>query len=402
MVYQYLAYNEAGRIVKGKLTAATEEAANELLGYAGYKLVKLKLHTPFFSWLKLSVGRSHIKPAEVIIFFHQLAILLESGNSVTASLEILQKQADNPTKQKVLDEVISDLRGGTQLSVAMSKHPKVFSLLNCRLLAVGEQSGNLETVLKQIADDMEKEVTTGKEIQRAMMYPVVTFVIAIGVVGILLTFVLPAFTRLYTSLNIELPQVTKVVISLSNGLRTNGLPIMLSVFIIVVAILLYTRTERGRYYRDKLLLEFPYLGRVRHLLELARCCRSLSLLLGAGLPLTDGIPLISQSCGNKVIARGLSDIHRSMLKGEGLSNPMSQNKFFLPLMLQMVRVGEETGNLDITLLAVAKSYSVEADYKLKSAIALLEPALTVFIGLIVGLIALSMTSALYGIYGRGF
>jgi len=399
MVYQYLAYNENGQIVKGKLAASTEEVATELLSYAGYRAVSLKPFTPFLSLDKILANLVRVKPPELIVLFHQLATLLESGNDITSSLEILQKQADNRALKKVLGEIISDIRGGTQLSQAMAKHPKIFSQMHSRLINIGEQSGNIEIVLKHIAEDLEKEVSTAKETKNALTYPIITFVVAIIVIGVLVTFVLPSFGNLYSALNVELPGIAKMMISFSKGLRENILFVMLAVFIIAIAIVFYVRTERGRYKLDKLLLKIPYLGRLRHLVELARCCRSLSLLFGAGLPLTEALPLISQSCGNRVIAEGFSDIHKRMVKGEGLSNPMSGNKLFLPLMVQMVRVGEETGNLDNTLLTVSRSYYTEAEYKLKSVIGLIQPAMTLFLGLVIGLITLSLTSALYGIYG---
>ncbi len=402
MIYQYLAYNENGEIVKGKLTASTEETATELLSYAGYRAVSLKPYTPFLSLGKLSASFFHVKAPDVIIFYHQLAMFLESGIDISVSLEILQQQGDNHALKKVLGEIISDLRGGGQLSSAMGKHPKVFSPIHSRLLNTGEQSGNLETVLRQIADDMEKEFTNEKETKNALMYPIITLITTIVVIGILLTFVIPSFSSLYDSLGAELPKMTQVMIAISNAIRNNGLFIIAAAFIIAIAVPFYIRTKRGRYNWDKLLLKIPYLGRVRHLIELARCCRSLSLLFGAGLPLTDALSLVGQSCGNQVIAEGLSDVHQKMVRGEGLSYPMSKNKLFLPLMVQMVRVGEETGNLDNTLLTVSRSYFAEAEYKLKSVISLIQPAMTLFIGLIVAVVVLSITSALYGIYGTEF
>jgi len=146
----------------------------------------------------------------------------------------------------------------------------------------------------------------------------------------------------------------------------------------------------------------PILGRVMHLSELARSCRSMSLLLRAGLPLTEAMPLVIQSGNNKVMARALGDVQQDMIKGEGLSRPMAKNKLFLPLMVQMVRVGEETGNLDVTLLSVALSYEAEAEDKTRSLIALIQPAMTLIIGLIIGLIAVTLTSAMYSLYGQGF
>lgn len=402
MVYQYIAYNENGAVVKGKLTASTEEIATELLNYAGYKAVSLKAYTPLLSLDKLLTSLFHIKPSEVIILYEQLAMLLESGIDILGSLEILQSQVDKRSLKKVLGEIISDLRGGGSLSSAMGKHTKVFPAMHGRLINIGEQSGNLETVLRQIADDMEKEVTTAKETKGALMYPTITLIVTFVVIGLLMTVVIPSFSSIYSSMGVELPQITRIMLGLSNSIRSNILVILLVIAIIAISTPFYIRTKRGRYNWDRLLLKLPYLGRVRHLIELARCCRSLSLLYGAGLSLTEAMPLVHQSCGNRAIADGLSEVHNKMVKGEGLSNPMSRNKLFLPLMVQMVRVGEETGNLDKTLQTVSRSYYAEAEYKLKSVISLIQPAMTLFIGLIVGLVALSLTSAIYGVYGTGF
>lgn len=401
MVYQYLAYNESGEIVKGKLAASNEDIAAEMLSYAGYRTISLKPRVTFISLDKILEIFSQVSQSEVVVLYRQLAMLIESGTSVSGSLEILQKQLDNRALSKVLGEIIADVRGGGQLSLAMGRHPKVFSPMHSRLISIGEQTGSLEVILNQVADDMEKEIATLKETKNAMMYPIITLVVATIVIGVILTFVMPSFTNLYLSLGVELPQVTGILLSVSGFLSDNILVILATVSLVAMIAYLYFRTKRGRYQWDKLMLKLPYLGRVKHLVELARCCRSLSLLFSAGLPLTEAIPLVSQSCNNKVIAEGFIEVHKRMVKGEGIAVPMSANKLFLPLMVQMVRVGEETGSLDNTLLTVSRSYSTEAEYKLKYVISLIQPTMTVAIGLIVAFIALSMTSALYGIYEKG-
>jgi type IV pilus assembly protein PilC len=293
------------------------------------------------------------------------------------------------------------VREGSPLSTVTGRYPAIFNPMHSRLLSVGEQSGNLETVLLQIADDMEKEIETAKETKSAMVTPVITLALTVIVVAALVIFVLPTYGSLYVSLGVEMPMMTQMLIDFSNVVKNNIMYIMLVGLIIAVVTMMYLKTKQGQYLRDRLILKIPYIGRIRHLIELSRCCRSLSVLFGAGLPLTEALPLVNQSCNNKAIAGGFGEVHERMIKGEGLSNPMSGNKLFLPLMVQMIRVGEEAGNLDVTLLTVSKSYSAEADYKLKSVISLIQPAMTLFIGLIIGLLALSMTSALYGIYGSG-
>jgi type IV pilus assembly protein PilC len=402
MVFQYIAYNEKGEVVKGKLPAATEEAAVDLLGYAGYQAINLKPHVPFLNVEKLSAGFLRVKPSEVILMYRQMAMLLESGIDIVASLELLQEQSVNRALKKVLGEIISDLRSGHQLSRALGKHPRVFSTIYCQLLSVGEQSGDLETILKQIADYMEREITTAKETKSALMYPVVTSIVTVGVIGILVTFVLPSFGSLYVSLGVDLPASAQLLIDFANKLQSNWTYIMLAILAFVSLAYIYIKTQGGRYKWDKLILRLPIIGRVIHLNELARNCRSMSLLVRSGLPLTEVMPLLVKSSDNQALTKALINVQQDMVKGEGLSRPMAKNKLFLPMMVQMVRVGEETGNLDVTLLSVARSYEAEAEDKTRSLIAMIQPAMTLIIGGVIGLLALSLVSAMYSIYGQGF
>lgn len=402
MVYQYIAYTESGEIVKGKLAAANEEAATDLLGYAGYQAINLKPFVPLLSLDKLLASLHPPKPNEIILFYRELAMLLESGIDIISSLELLQSQASNRTLKRALREVTADLRGGNQLSASLGKHPEAFPQMYHRLLSVGEQSGGLEIILGQIADYMEKEVATAKSVKNALMYPVITFIVTIVVTGLLVTFVLPSFAKIYTSIGVDLPPLVTTIITAASKIKSYGIHILLAILAAAGAVFTYGKTQDGRYRRDKLVLSLPLVGRVNHLSELARCCRNMSLLFHAGLPLIEVLALVIQGCNNKVIAKALTDVQQDMAKGEGISQPMAKNNIFLPLMVQMVKVGEETGNLDTTLLAVSRSYEAEAEDKTRSLIALIQPVMTLIIGLIVGLIALSLTSAMYSIYGQEF
>jgi type IV pilus assembly protein PilC len=402
MVFQYLAYNEKGEIVKGKLPAANEEAATDLLNYAGYQAISLKVHVPFLNVDKLTAGMFKVKPGDIILMYRQMAMLLESGIDIVASLELLQEQAANRALKRVLGDVISDLRAGHQLSKALSKHPRVFSPIYCRLIGVGEQSGDLETVLKQVADYMEKEVTTAKETKSALMYPVITAIVTVGVIAVLVTFVLPGFGSLYSSLGVEMPASARLLIDFSGKLKEYWTFLMLGMLAVLGLSYLYIRTPNGRAKWDRLVLRLPLLGRVIHLSELSRLCRSMSLLFHTGLPLTEILPLLVQSSRNQAMSKALTEVQQDMIKGEGISRPMGKNKLFLPMMVQMVRVGEETGNLDATLLAVARSYDAEAEDKTRSLISLIQPAMTLIIGGVIAAIAFSLVSAMYSMYGMGF
>ena len=372
------------------------------MDYAGYQVINLKPFVPFVSLDKLLSRLSRIKPTEIILFYRQLALLLESGIDIVTSLELLQSQISNRALKKVLGEVISDLRGGNQLSAALSKHPEIFSPLCCQTLRVGERTGGLDTMLRQIADYLEKEATATKGVKNALMYPVMASILTIAVIGVLVTYVLPVFGKLYSSLGAELPLMTRILIDAGSKLQSHGIYLLLAILIAAGLAFAYVRTSNGRYKLDKLMLKLPLIGRINHLKELARCCRSISLLFRAGLPLTEIMSQITQGSGNRALAKALTSVQQGMLKGEGLSQPMAKNNLFLPMMVQMVKVGEETGNLDTTLLAVAQSYEAEAEDKTRSLTALIQPTMTLIIGLVIAFIALSMSSAMYSIYGQEF
>ena len=274
MIYQYIACSESGEIVKGKITAEGEEAITQMLSFAGYRLINLRPFIPFLSAGKLASQLFPIKPNDIILFFRQLALLLESGISIVTALELLQEQITKHSLKKVITEIVADIRGGNQLSAAMSRHPEIFSTMNCRTLSIGEQTGSLETMLRQVAEYMEKEISTRKGIKGALMYPAIAGVVTIGVVGLLMFFVLPSFANLYGSLGAKLPMLTQVLIDLSLILRKYAIHILLGVIIIIGTIIIYIRTADGKYRINILMLKLPIMGKVNLLNELSRCCRS--------------------------------------------------------------------------------------------------------------------------------
>ncbi len=400
MDFSYVAYTEDERLVKGKVSATNEEAAANLLSYGGFQVVSLKEAVRFFDREKLLGRFSRIKSMEIVLFSRQLALLLESGTDIVTSLELLQSQVTNQTLKRIIGEVASDIRGGSSLSAALKKHPRAFPEMYHRAISAGEQAGNLEIVLRQMADYMERRATTGKRVKNALTYPFIVIIVAIIVIALLVTFVLPSFTDLYSSFDAELPLITRMLIGFTDWFSQYGLYIVLMIVAAVVIGFVYIKTPAGKYQWDKLSLSLPILGRITLLSELSSACRTISLLFKVGLPLPEIMAMATYGTTNKVMAKALTEVQQELIRGEGLSRPMSRRKIFLPLMVQMVGVGEETGNLDNTLATVAQSYEIEADDKTSSAVGLIQPALTIIIGLVVGFVVLAMVSAMYSIYGQ--
>jgi len=401
MDFNYLGYNEDRKMMKGSISASSQAVAAQTLAQSGYRILSLKPVTTFMpSWEKLFPSLFKIKPKAVIMFSRQLALLQESGTDIVTSFELLRAQVSSRSFKRVLADVVSDLRSGNRLSVALSKHPEVFPPIYRRALSVGERTGSLETVLRQVADYMEKETTSRKKVKSALAYPLFVAIAAVIVIAILVTFVLPSFTGLYSSLGAELPLPTRMLLAAVGLLNQYGLYMVITLVIAGVLAFVYIKTPAGKYRWHKLALSLPLAGQVNLLNELARCCRSMSLLFRAGLPLTEIMSLVIEGCGNKVMTEALTGVQQDMCKGEGLSQPMAKNPLFLPMMVQMVRVGEETGNLDVTLVSVAENYEIEAEDKTRSFIGLIQPALTLIIGLTVAFITISLISAMYSVYGQ--
>jgi type IV pilus assembly protein PilC len=400
MDFAYTAYTEDKRLVKGKVSAISEEAAGELLGYGGYKVVSLKSALPLLNIEKLLSSFSRIKPAEIVMFSRQLALLLESGTDIVTCLDLLQNQISNQTLRKIVGEVASDIRGGSSMSIAMSKHPQAFSDIFHRAISAGEQGGNLEVVLRQMADYIERGVVTQKQIKSALTYPFIVVIVAFVVVAILVTKVFPTFASLYSQFGVTLPLPTRILIGITDWTNHYGLFLMLGIIIAVAVVYMYIRTPHGKYRWDTLMLRLPLIGRIIHLSELSRCCRTMGMLIKIGLPLPEVMAMVTRASSNKFVVENLEGVKQELIRGEGLAQPMAKREFFLPLMTQMVKVGEETGNLEITLATVATDFEVESADKTKTAVGLIQPIATIFIGLVIGFVVVAMFSALYSLYGQ--
>lgn len=395
MDYTYLGYGEDRRIVRGRISAASEHAAVDILANVGYQVVSLKPMTRFLpDFSKLLQGR--VKPAEIITFSRQLALLLESGVGIVQSLELLGNQTSDKQLKKVLVEVVSDIRGGSSLSAALAKHPEVFSTIYHKMVGVGEQTGGIEGVLRSLADYAQRQSSAMNKLKMALTYPAIVLCLAIVVVALLITVVLPPIVNMFTALGGDLPITTRALLAMVDLLNNYGLYVLVGAIALGMIAFMYTRTSSGQYYRDLLMLRLPILGRLRLVSDLARCCRSMALLFRSGLPLPEIMTLTAQSSGNRVVTKAFSEVEQDMLKGEGLSGPMRKRWVFLPLMVEMTKVGEETGSLDATLITVAENYEIEAESRTQAMLAMIEPVMTIAMGLGVGFIALSVFMPMYG------
>lgn len=396
MAYRYVAFTNDGRRVQGVLEAPNESAAEEILWRQNLTVVSVREETkrapaPLFG------GR--IRTRELIVFSRQLATLIESGIPIVRALFLLKEQVRNKRFAHILDEITTDVQQGRFLSEAILKHERAFPALYPRLIEIGERAGNLELVLRQLANYLEKEENLIRKVRGAMAYPSFVLVLAIGVVFLLLTVALPPLMELFLSFEAELPLPTRILMALTNFFSTYKLYIAGGLVGAVVLFWLILRTESGHVLFDGFLLKVPLLGRVIIQGAVARMCRSVSSLLQAGIALPEIIEMVIRTQGNRVLRRALTDVHTELLQGHGLSAPLAQRKIFPAMLVQMVRVGEETGSLDSNMETLANFYEEEVDRAVSAMTSALEPALTIFIGALVGFVAVSVIMPMYSLMG---
>jgi type IV pilus assembly protein PilC len=400
MKFRYMAYTADNVIVKGIETAADIGMAGNMIAGHGLKLLSLKPLPGFIPRMgKISFSFSKIPQGTLVLFSRQLALLLESGTPLVNALELLRLQITNRRFRTVLADIAGDIRHGESLYKAISKHEDVFSRTYIQTLMVGEKSGRLEIILRQIADHMERDDNNRKNLKQAMTYPVIVVITAIIVIGVMFTVVLPSFTKLYGQLGAELPAMTRVLFTAGDWFSRYGLFAAGYLILVAMLIMIYVRTPKGRLSLDSLLLKIPLLGRVIQLNELARCCRSISMLYNSGFPMSETLEVVAGSTSNLVVEQELMKVHRDVLGGKGLALPMAESNIFLPLMAQMVSVGEMTASLDTTLTATAESFETEASAKMRFLTGLIQPGITIFMGLCIGFIAVALISAIYSLYG---
>ena len=398
MGYQYTAYTLDKRIVQGTIDATSERMAEEALYRAGYhRVLSLKEVRPGFSLEKLMPTFFGVKNQDVIDFSRQLATLIESGVSILTALQLLEGQTSRAALRQVIAGLIAELQEGSTLSQALGKYPQAFSYTYCQVIKANEQAGNLEVGLRQVADYMAKQAATTKKVRRAMVYPTLVVLMAIGVFTIMVTVALPPLVGLFTSLGADLPWTTRLVIAIAGFLISCKLYLLGGLFTLIILIVGYVRLPTGKLTMDRLMLEAPVVGSTNVERNMCRFCQSTSMMLKAGLRLPQIMNIVIQAVRNRIIRQALQDARDKLVQGQGLSQSMAATSLFPQLLVEMVIVGEKTGNLDSTLATLADFYEQKVDQRIDTLISMIEPLLTVGIGLVVAFIALSMITPLYSL-----
>jgi len=390
MPYKYVAYTKAGERLQGVLNVPSEAAAEEALWRSDYVIVSLRQARPGADLAALMPSFFGVKSRDLIVFSRQLATLIESGITILAGLQMLSEEASSKPLKKALQEVSEDLQEGDTLSDALRKHAQTFPAIYSRMIEIGERMGNMESVLRQVATYMEKRESLTRKLRGAMAYPSFIIVLALGVAFLMITVTLPGIMGLFSEFDVM------AITDFSSLYRTQ---MMAGVALVVTVLALYLRTPIGQRQRDILLLKIPVIGAINIQSNVSQLCHTMSILLKAGLPMSEIMNLIVETMGNIVIKESFDRVRTEMLQGHGLSQPIRREKVFPSLLAQMVRVGEETGSLDTNLETLAVFYEEEADRKINTLTSMIEPALMLFVGGMVMFLAVSVIQPMYSMLG---
>ncbi len=405
-VFKYEALNASGQEIKDEIEAPTkEEAVSKVrgLGYFPTKVVE-KLDKKKVAAKKggpgpkarkaAGTGLGWVNTKQLCSFTRQLSTLQDAGLPILRSIRILEQQQKPGMLRSVLKQITEDVEGGATLSEAMTRHPKAFDRLYCNMVAAGEAGGVLDVILQRLADFLEKAQKLRRKIIGAMIYPCVVITIAGGIVTFIMVQVVPKFKEIFQDFNTTLPGVTQFLIDLSTWFATGTPPgwvvIMLGPVFVVLAYKLIRQAEAGRFVLDTLALKIPVVGQLVGKSSVARFTRTLGTLVAAGVPILEAIAITKQTSGNEVYARMLQKVHDGIREGDSFANPLRASKTVDPIVVNMVDVGEETGELDKMLMKVADNYDDEVDTLVASLVSLLEPIMVVCLGLIVGFIVVAL------------
>ncbi len=380
-----------GKIKKGEVDAEDEKSALAKLKQQNLRVTSVKKKSGGI--LQMQIGgpaKKKVTGRDLVVFTRQFSTMVDAGLPLVQCLDILGKQSENPTFGEIILNVKGNIEKGSDLSDSMRKHPKVFDGLFCNLVEAGEVGGILDTILKRLADYIEKAESLKKKVKSAMVYPGVIVTVAIGVVAFLMIFVIPAFANLFSTGGGDLPAPTKIVMMVSDFFRTKWYYLFGGVAAIIFLFKKIYSTERGRVEIDKLALKLPVVGNLIRKVSVAKFTRTLGTLIASGVPLIEGLEICARTSGNKVVEKAVFNTIEAIKEGESIAAPLSRESIFPPMVTQMIDVGENSGSLDIMCNKIADFYDEEVDNAVAALTSLLEPMLMVFLGFVVGFIVVAM------------
>ncbi|MGD0461508.1 MAG: type II secretion system F family protein [Tepidisphaeraceae bacterium] len=405
--YAYEAMNSSGQEVKDEVEAATSEEAISKIRGKGFFPTKVREKAvkktakkksaggetaPLQKKRRMPISIGGVPRKQLVNFTRQLSTLQDAGLPILRSLQILEQQQRPGLLKAIIGGVGDEVESGGTLSDAMAKFPKAFDKLYVNMINAGEAGGVLDLILSRLAEFMEKAAKLKKKVIGAMIYPCVVISIAVGVVSMIMIFVIPKFQGIFHDFHTELPPITQLLLAISNWFaqQYGWAYVLVSPIVFVMLMKLIQMSEGGKFLVDAVKLKVPILGGILGKTAIARFTRTLGTLISAGVPILDAINITKETCGNEVYTRALAKVHDAIREGESMADPLRATKVCDAIVVNMIDVGEETGDLDKMLIKVADNYDNDVDVLVGSLISILEPVMVVVLGCIVGFIVVAL------------
>jgi type IV pilus assembly protein PilC len=410
--FRYSAVGSDGRTVRGSVDAGTQqEAVDELRrrnltplqveGRRGgrtspgpeRKAPADRARVKKGGWTDISIGA--VKPGvrkkeEIVLFTRQLATMISAGIPLLECLEILQEQAESRPFSLLLDHVIEDVRGGQDLSTSLEKFPKVFTEVYVSMIKAGEASGQIDDILARLADYLEASQRLKRDIKSAMTYPVVSLAMIFGITAFLMVGIVPKFKEVFSSLDVELPGLTKGILGVSDYCQANWPMILVGMVLAGLLLNVYKKTERGSWQWDWLMLRVPVFGSLFRKVGLSRFAKTFSTMMKSGVPILGSLEIVSATSGNRIIASAIDKARENVRQGETLAEPLAESGVFPPMVTRMIGIGEKSGSLEMLLEKISEFYDEQVRATVKQLTSLIEPLMIATMGVMVGTICLAV------------
>ena len=388
-IYKWEGKTAKGALKKGEMEAPSEAALrihlrqqNIIPTKISSKRKDINISLPFF--------KKKVQQRSVAIFTRQLATMIDAGLPLVQSLEVLSSQQENNLFKNIIREIREDVEGGSTFAGALKKHPATFNDLYTNLVVAGEEGGILDTILGRLAAYIEKAEALKKKVKSALIYPATIVTVAVAVVIILMLFVIPVFETMFSSAGQSLPLPTVIVLKISKMIKKYIVIFIPAVIVLIFLFKRYYKTDSGKAVVDRILLSVPVFGPLFRKIAVARFSRTLGTLVSSGVPILDGLSIVSRTSGNRAIETAIMNARASIREGETIAEPLSRSALFPPMVIQMIAVGESTGALDNMLSKIAEFYEDEVDVAVANLTSMLEPLLMVFLGVVIGGVVVAM------------
>jgi len=389
--YKYIAKDDHSRTIAGVVSAENQASVLEELRKRKLTIISInESKESGMSLGKISFGGKSVKPDDLVIFARQLATMVDAGIPILEGLDALQEQVTHAYFKSVICAVRDDIEVGSSLSAAFAKHPRVFDNLFVNMVKVGETGGTLSAILDRVAGYMEKTLKLKRKVAAAMIYPIVVISMAIIITLVLLIKVVPTFKAIYDSIGQELPAMTQTLIFISETLQKGFLWVIASIIVMIILLVRFGRTEKGRLYIDTAKLKLPLFGDLIRKVAISRFCRTLATLIQSGVPILASLEIVGKTAGNKVIELVTNSVRDNVREGESITEPLAKSGVFPAMVTRMISVGEKTGEMGKMLTKVAEFYDDQVDTAVAGLTSIIEPLIIGVLGVVVGFIVIAL------------